>query len=66
MYVLGGGGGGVGNVARSHMREQQPKGKGRASGGEITRGSLGGLARRLGFVSLLVANSKHINRTDYS
>lgn len=58
--------GGGGDVAKSHMREQQPKGKGRASGGEITRGSLGGLARRLGFVLLLVANSKRINRTVYS
>ena len=57
-----GGGGGV--VARSHMREQHPKGEGRASDAELLVARLlRELALRVGFVLLLVANSKRINLT---
>jgi len=54
--------GGGGWFARSHMREQQPKGEGRASDAELL------VARSLGeqgvrFSLLLVANSKCINLT---
>ena len=60
--VCGGGGGGV--VARSHMREQHPKGEGRASDAELLVARLlRELALRVGFVLLLVANSKRINLT---
>ena len=60
--VWGGGGGGV--VARSHMREQHPKGEGRASDAELLVARLlRELALRVGFVLLLVANSKRINLT---
>ena len=59
---VGGGGGGV--VARSHMREQHPKGEGRASDAELLVARLlRELALRVGFVLLLVANSKRINLT---
>ena len=59
-----GGGGGEG-VARSHMREQHPpKGEGRASDVELLVARLlRELALRVGFVLLLVANSKGINLT---
>ena len=63
--ILGvcGGGGGEG-VARSHMREQHPKGEGRASDAELLVARLlRELALRVGFVLLLVANSKGINLT---
>ena len=57
-----GGGGGV--VARSHMREQHPKGEGRASDAELLVARLlRELALRVGFVLLLVANSTRINLT---
>ena len=57
-----GGGGGV--VARSHMREQHPKGEGRASDAELLVARLlRELALRVGFVLLLVVNSKRINLT---
>ena len=60
----GGGGGGGGVVARSHMREQHPKGEGRASDAELLVARLlRELALRVGFVLLLVANSKRINLT---
>lgn len=53
-----------GEVARTHMREQHPKGEGRASDAELLVARLlGELALRLGFVLLLVANSKRINLT---
>lgn len=51
-------------VARSHMREQHPKGEGRASDAELLVARLlRELALRVGFVLLLVANSKRINLT---
>ena len=62
MCVCVWGGGGV--VARSHMREQHPKGEGRASDAELLVARLlRELALRVGFVLLLVANSKRINLT---
>ena len=61
--VCEGGGGGEG-VARSHMREQHPKGEGRASDAELLVARLlRELALRVSFVLLLVANSKRINLT---
>ena len=61
--VCGGGWGG-GVVARSHMCEQHPKGEGRASDAELLVARLlRELALRVGFVLLLVANSKRINLT---
>ena len=62
--ILGVCGGGGGGVARSHMREQHPKGEGRASDAELLVARLlRELALRVGFVLLLVANSKRINLT---